>query len=61
MARRHEVLLTDRQWERIRPLIPVRPKSPRGGRPPADDRACLEGMLWVLKSGARWRDLPEGR
>lgn len=61
MARQPEVLLTNQQWDRIKPLIPVRPKSPRGGRPPADDRACFEGMLWVLKTGARWRDLPEGR
>ncbi|MBX3443841.1 MAG: IS5 family transposase [Planctomyces sp.] len=53
-----EVLLTDAQWEKLRPLIPQRPRSPRGGRPPADDRACLEGILWVLKTGARWKDLP---
>ena len=59
MARRYEVFVTDEQWETIRPLIPTRQRSPRGGRPPADDRACLEGILWVLRSGARWRDLPE--
>ena len=54
-----EILLTDEQWERIRPWIPQRERSPRGGRPPADDRACFEGILWVLRSGARWRDLPD--
>jgi transposase len=59
MARRHEVFIDDEQWERIEPFIPKRKRSPRGGRPPADDRACLEGILWVLRSGARWRDLPE--
>jgi transposase len=59
MARRHEVFVTDEQWERIKPFIPTRQRSSRGGRPPADDRACLEGILWVLRSGARWRDLPE--
>ena len=59
MARQHEVFVTDEQWEKIKPLIPERERSPRGGRPPADDRACLEGILWVLRSGARWRDLPE--
>ncbi|MBX3442125.1 MAG: transposase [Planctomyces sp.] len=48
-----KVLLTDAQWEKLRPLIPQRPRSPRGGRPPADDRACLEGILWVLKTGIR--------
>ena len=53
-----EVFLTDEQWERIQPLIPPRPRSARGGRPPADDRRCFEGILWVLKTGARWKDLP---
>lgn len=51
-------MLTDEQWEKIRPLIPPRPPRPKGGRPPAGDRDCLEGILWVLKTGARWRDLP---
>jgi len=59
MARQPEVLLTDAQWERLRPLIPEHTPTRRGGRPRADDRACLEGILWVLRSGARWRDLPE--
>ena len=59
MARRNEVFVSDEQWEKIKPFIPKRKQSPRGGRPPADDRACLEGILWVLRSGARWRDLPE--
>ena len=51
-------MLTDEQWEKIRPLIPPRSPRPEGGRPPADDRACLEGILWILKTGARWQDLP---
>src|ERR1700743_2877211 len=59
MTRTHEVFVTDEQWEKIKPFLPKRKCSPRGGRPPADDRACLEGILWVLRSGARWRDLPE--
>ena len=59
MARTYEVFITDEQWEKIKPFLPQRRLSPRGGRPPADDRACLEGILWVLRSGARWRDLPE--
>ena len=59
MARRQDVLLTDEQWERIKPFIPQPVKTVKGGRPRADDRACLEGILWVLRSGARWRDLPE--
>jgi len=48
MARRHEVFVTDEQWEKIKPLLPERRKSAKGGRPPAEDRACLEGILWVL-------------
>jgi transposase len=51
--------LTDTQWEKIRPLLPQPKRSRRGGRPPADNRACLEGILWVLRSGARWKDLPK--
>jgi transposase len=43
----------------IRPLLPKRLKRPKGGRPPKDDRNVLEGILWSLRSGARWCDLPE--
>lgn len=50
--------LTDAQWEKISKLLPRSRPSPRGGRPRADDRACFEGILWILKSGARWKDLP---
>jgi transposase len=51
--------LTDAQWARIAPLLPQPKRRPHGGRPRADDRACLEGILWVLRTGARWRDLPD--
>lgn len=57
MAKR-EQMLTDKQWAKIEPLLPKRKVSKQGGRPTADDRACLEGILWVLRSGARWKDLP---
>ena len=56
---RYGRLLTDAQWEKIRPLFPQRPPRPRGGRPPANDRKVLEGILWILRSVARWQDLPE--
>lgn len=47
--------LTDEQWEQIRLLLPA-PK--REGRPRADDRRTLEGILYVLRTGLRWQDLP---
>jgi transposase len=56
---RYGRLLADPQWEKIAPLLPKRPKRPRGGRPPANDRKVLEGILWILRSGARWQYLPD--
>jgi transposase len=56
---RHGRWLTDAQWEKIRPLLPGTPKRPRGGRPRANDRKVLEGILWLLRSGARGQDMPE--
>ena len=47
--------LGDEQWEMIAPLLP---QHKRRGRPRADDRRTLDGILWVLRSGARWKDLP---
>jgi hypothetical protein len=47
--------LGDEQWELIAPLLP---KHKRRGRPRAEDRRTLNGILWVLRSGARWKDLP---
>lgn len=48
-------LLTDEQWAKIEPLLPPHPK---GGRPWCENRRVVEGILWILKTGARWRDLP---
>lgn len=52
-------LLTDEQWNIIEPLLPAPRRSPKGGRVPRANRLCFEGILWVLRSGARWKDLPE--
>lgn len=52
---RHE--LTDQQWEQLRPLLP--PQKPPTGRPAVDHRRILNGILWLLRTGAPWRDLPE--
>src|SRR5688572_25369298 len=53
-------LLPDELWEVIEPLIPPRePHGEKGGRPPVDDRAALTGILFVLKTGIPWEDLPQ--
>lgn len=53
-------LVSDELWRRIEPLIPKRPPAGElGGRPPIDDRATLTGILFVLKTGIPWEDLPQ--
>lgn len=49
--------LTEEQWELLKPLLPKQ-RFKKGGRPRADDRRTLEGILWVLKTGAQWGQLP---
>lgn len=49
------ITLTDEQWEAIQPLLPP---PARTGRPRAQDRRTLEGVLYVLRNGCRWHDLP---
>ena len=51
--------LTDIQWAKIAPLLPKAKPSPKGGRTPIDNRPVFEGILWVLRAGARWKDLPK--
>ena len=50
---RHE--LSDDAWERIKDLLP---QARRAGRPWNDHRKTLNGILWTLRTGAPWRDLP---
>lgn len=58
MARREE--LTDAQWTIIDPLIPKLPRrADQRGRPWRDSREVMNGILWILRSGARWKDLPD--
>lgn len=52
---RHE--LTEGQWQRLKDLLP--PDQGRAGRPPRPNRVMVNAILWVLKSGAPWRDLPQ--
>ena len=55
---RHE--LTDEQWARLEPLLPPQTaQKPSRGRPARDHRTIINGMLWINKTGAPWRDLPE--
>jgi len=54
-----QAMLTDELWERVALLLPQVTPCPEGGRPRASDRECFEGIVWVLRSGARWRDLPD--
>src|SRR3712207_9272551 len=48
----------DKQWEFIKEQLPPRKRRTKGGRPPADDRRCFEGILWTLWTGAPWSELP---
>lgn len=52
-------LLTDELWDAISLHLPVRKRSPKGGRPAVDDRKCLVGLLFVLREGIRWQSLPK--
>lgn len=46
-------------WARLQPLLPVVTPSPRGGRPRVDDERALNGILFVLRTGIPWEDLPQ--
>ena len=55
MVKRYE--LNESQWQRIAELLPGKAGDP--GRTGADNRLFVNGVLWVLRSGAHWQDLPE--
>ncbi len=55
LGRMRNTELTDEQWESLAPLLP--PRRLRG-RPRADDRKTLNGILYVLRTGCRWEDVP---
>jgi transposase len=50
-------VLKDSQWVRIAPLLPGKPGDP--GRSAADNRLFVEAVLWIARTGAPWRDLPD--
>lgn len=52
-------LVSDELWDQIEPLLPpLPPRSPKGGRPRVEHRAALTGIVFVLKTGIPWQDLP---
>jgi transposase len=53
----HRGDLTNEQWARLAPLLP--PQKPKTGRTNVDHRRIINGMLWILRTGAPWQDLPE--
>ena len=50
--------LTNKQWEVVSELLPEQ-SFKKGGRPRADDRKTLNGILWVLRTGAQWIEMPK--
>jgi transposase len=54
-----KLLVPDELWELVEPLLPKRTRSPQGGHPPVDDRVCLTGILFVLKTGIPWEHFPQ--
>lgn len=57
--KKRQQLLTDEQWELVGVLLPEPRRRKDGrGRPPAPNRNCLEGILWILQTGAAWHFLP---
>jgi transposase len=52
-------LVSDELWELVEPLLPPEPPKPKGGRPRIPDRQALTGILFVLKTGIPWEDLPK--
>lgn len=51
-------LVTDDLWAVAQPLLPKHKPRLKGGKPPVDDRVCLTGILFVLKTGIPWEDFP---
>jgi transposase len=50
--------IPDELWERIAPLLPAYRKSKKGGRPRAEPRRLLDGILYVLRTGCQWKEVP---
>jgi len=55
-----EVLVPDELWESFEPLLPPPKPKKKEGRPRVPDRACLAGIVYLLKTGCQWKWLPVG-
>jgi transposase len=51
--------LTEAQWAKLKPLLALKRRSDGRGRPWRDTQAVLNGVLWILRTGAPWHDLPD--
>lgn len=51
--------VSDEQWTLLEPILRPKRRPDGRGRPPADTRAVLNGVLWILGTGAQWRELPK--
>ncbi len=54
-------LVSNELWAIVEQLLTPGPAKPKGGRPRVPDRACLTGIVFVLKSGIPWEMLPQER
>ena len=51
--------LTDEQWVKVEPFLPKPKENRKGGRPWVNNRKVFEGILWVLRTGAPWAEMPK--
>ncbi len=50
--------LTEAEWRVLKDLLPIEPENRGRGRPPEQNRSIINGILWRLRCGAPWRDVP---
>ncbi len=50
--------IPDSLWERVQPMLPAESPKPKGGRPRASARQCMDGVFYVLRTGCQWKALP---
>jgi transposase len=59
MAKNKNKEISAALWKKLKPLLPVVQPSPKGGRPRLDDELALSGILFVLRTGIPWEELPQ--